>query len=151
MQRLFLIPEFAVHLVWSILTWHFRMDSTFVLTSIKQLLAKLIVQNYSIQIFSTQQGALFFSCPWYLAGKRNSFNQMRALGDPTSQWAWWKERGISAWKTASRANLPPGPGFMITHSNRSSCFVFLFFFFFSLACLDPIHGFLQTNKILLYL
>lgn len=42
--------------------------------SIKQLLAKLIVQNYSIQIFSTQQGALFFSRPWYLAGKRNSFN-----------------------------------------------------------------------------
>lgn len=51
--------------------------------SIKQLLAKLIVQSYSNFLYT--QGLLFFSCLWYLAGKRNSFNQMMALGDPTSQ------------------------------------------------------------------
>lgn len=147
MQCLFLILECAVHLVWSILTWHFRTYSTFVLTY--QSLAKLIIQNYSIQILSTQQRLLFFLCPWYLAGKRNSFNQSTALGDPTNQWAWWKERGISAWNTASGANLPPGPGFEILIQIETP--VLSFFSFFSQACLDPIHGFLQMNKILLYL
>lgn len=146
MQFLFLMLECAVHLVWSILTWHSRTYSTFVLTY--QSLAKLIVQNYSIQIFSTQQGLLFFSCPWYLAGKRNSFNQRTALGEPTNQWAWWKERNFCL-KHSLQGKSPTWSRFWDTHSNRNSCFVFLFFF--SLACLDPIHGFLQMNKILLYL